>query len=214
MSATSFRSELREKVGARYFGWAHFWFTTLSSVAVIAYAATTVKAATTGEWLTIPLTFLFANFVEYIGHRGPMHHKRRGLSAVHQRHTVWHHGFFTHENMCVDDSRDFRWVLFPPVLVGFFFGVFAIPTGLALQYVTTPNVSSLFVATAVGYFLAYEWLHFAYHQKEGSLAGRIPGIAFLRRHHSRHHDPARMNEVNFNISFPVCDYLFGTAAKS
>ena len=38
------------------------------------------------EWLTIPVTFLYANLAEYLGPRGPMHHRRRRLAMVYQRH--------------------------------------------------------------------------------------------------------------------------------
>ena len=43
------------------------------------------------EWLTVPLAFLYANLSEYLGHRGPMHHKTRLLAGIFQRHTVEHH---------------------------------------------------------------------------------------------------------------------------
>ena len=32
----------------------------------------------------------------------------------------------------------------------------------------------------------------------------------LRRHHTRHHDLALMGRWNFNITFPIADWLFGT----
>ena len=40
------------------------------------------------------------------------------------------------------------------------------PTRLILLF--SANVGWLFVATGVGYFLAYEWLHFCYHLDPGS----------------------------------------------
>jgi hypothetical protein len=75
------------------------------------------------------------------------------------------------------------------------------------------NLGWLFAATGVGYFLTYEWLHFAYHQPEASWIGRNPIVARLRRHHAVHHDPHRMRRVNFNITFPIADWLFGTSAR-
>jgi len=74
------------------------------------------------EWLTIPATFLYCNLVEYLGHRGPMHHRTRLLPGIYQRHTVEHHAFFTDEATSFESSRDYRAVLFPPVLLIFFFG--------------------------------------------------------------------------------------------
>ncbi len=32
----------------------------------------------------------------------------------------------------------------------------------------------------------------------------------LRHHHTVHHDPRLMNRYNFNITYPIFDWLFGT----
>jgi hypothetical protein len=46
-------------------------------------------------WLTIPLTFLYANLSEYLGHKGPMHHKTRFLGQIFERHTICDYLFGT-----------------------------------------------------------------------------------------------------------------------
>ena len=74
-------------------------------------------------------------------------------------------------------------------------------------------MARLFVATAVGYFLTYEWLHFAYHQPPDGFIGRRWLVRELRAHHTLHHDVARMQKWNFNITFPICDTLFGTTHR-
>ena len=161
----------------------------------------------------MPATFLFANFVEYRAHRGVMHHRIPPFSLVFERHTPSHHGFYTHEAMAAESPRDYYMVLFPPILIVFFFGLFALPVGLLLAWLTTANVARLFVATAVGYFLTYEWLHFAYHQPPDGFIGRRWLVRRLRAHHTLHHDVARMQKWNFNITFPICDALFGTTHR-
>src|SRR5207244_1451934 len=110
-----------------------------------------------------------------------------------------HHHFFTHEAMSYETARDVKMVLFPPILIVFFFGVFALPVGALLWLVATPNVGRLFVATAVGYYLAYEWLHFSYHLAPDTFVGRLAIVRALRRHHARHHDPSLMGRYNFNL---------------
>lgn len=35
-------------------------------------------------------------------------------------------------------------------------------------------------------------------------------LAWLRTHHTRHHELARMEKGNFNVSFPLWDWLLGT----
>ena len=71
----------------------------------------------------------------------------------------------------------------------------------------------MFAATAISYFLTYEWLHWSYHQPESSFVGRLWLVRRLRGHHTIHHDLRRMTEVNFNITFPIADAVFGTSAR-
>ena len=206
MELAAFRAQARaEEVGPRYSGVLHLAFVNATALAVIALAAAQLDRP---RWslLTVPITFLYANLVEWLAHRGPMHAPRRLLGLVYRRHTLLHHAFFSAEQMSLDSSRDFKLVLFPPVLLIFFFGLIALPCGLLLAALAGRNVAALFVITAMAYYLLYEWLHLAYHLGAG--APRF--IAPLRRHHARHHDPRAMTRGNFNITFPICDRLFGT----
>ena len=206
-----FRADYRAReIGPRYTGWGHFALTSVASLAVIALAATRAQNVRAVEWVTIPATFLFANFAEYLGHRGPMHHPRPGLALLFERHTRQHHRFYTHEAMRYESARDLKMVLFPPVMLLFFFCALATPVGVLLFYVASANVAWLFVATATSYFLSYEWLHTAYHLDERSWVGRLPFMRALRRHHTAHHDQTLMAKHNFNITFPIADFVFGT----
>src|SRR5262249_45000374 len=208
----SWRDAFRaEEIGPRYSGWLHFAFTTCGSIAAIGFAVSRLAHARPCEWALLPIFFLIANLGEYFGHRGPMHHRTGGLGLVFKRHTLQHHRFFTERTMSCESSRDFKIVLFPPVMLVFFIGVLATPIGLLFYVSVSPNSGCLFAVVAVGYFLLYEWLHFSYHLPEDSLVGRLPLVAALRRHHQTHHDPALMARWNFNITFPVGDRLFGTS---
>jgi hypothetical protein len=82
--------------------------------------------------------------------------------------------------------------------------------GIPLALLASPNVGYLFALTSIGYFLNYEWLHFSYHTAEDSWIARLPGVATLRRHHTLHHDQALMSHYNFNITYPITDWLRGT----
>ena len=92
----------------------------------------------------------------------------------------------------------------------FFFGFFAVPVGAMLYFLVSPNVCFLFVFTAIFYYLNYELFHFSYHLDPQSRLGRLPVIRRLRRNHVLHHDRALMTRYNFNITYPICDRLFGT----
>jgi hypothetical protein len=201
MEIAEFRARTRaELLGPRYSGWLHFGFVNALALSVIAFAAMQLQHPRR-SLLTVPITFLYANLVEWLAHRGPMHNRRRLLGLVFERHTLMHHHFFTHDSMQLESTRDFKMVLFPPVLLIFFFGLFALPIGLLLKLLAGVNVAALFVITAMSYYLLYEWLHLGYHLGLGG---------GLRRHHQSHHDPRNMNRTNFNITFPICDRLFGT----
>jgi hypothetical protein len=209
-----FRTEYeRTEPGKHYRGWAHFAFTSLGSLAVVVFALSRLSELRPLEWLTVPASFLVANLAEYLGHRHPMHHRKNGLGLVYRRHTQQHHHFFTHEAMSYASSHDFRMVLFPPVMLLFFLGAIGTPMGALLFVLATPNVGWLFVATAMGYFLTYEWLHFCYHLPLEHPVARLPLLSRLRKHHMAHHDLRLMGRYNFNITFPLCDRLFGTVWK-
>lgn len=208
------RAAFRERhISKHYSGPLHLATTVSISLFVALLCAVALHEVTALEWLTIPLTFLYANLSEYLGHKGPMHHRTRFLALIFERHTIEHHAFFTDEVATYDTSQDFKAVLFPPVMLLFFIGCFALPVGALLYFLLSPNVCFLFGLTVILYFLNYELLHFAYHMDPGSAVGRLPFMDRLREHHTHHHDRQLMNRYNFNITFPICDRLFGTAYK-
>ena len=74
---------------------------------------------------------------------------------------------------------------------------------------TGPDGAAVF-CTTVGYYLAYELIHFCDHLPEGHPVTRLPGFRYMRAHHRAHHAPMRMHSMNFNIVFPLTDWLVGT----
>jgi hypothetical protein len=205
------RAAFREnRIPARYSGRAHLATVIGISVMVAAASLAMLDDVELSELLTIPLTFAYCNLAEYRGHRGPMHHKTPFLGSIFQRHTVEHHSFFTDKAISFETPRDYRAVLFPPILLAFFFGFFAVPGGAILYLLLSPNVCFLFVFTAILYYLNYELFHFSYHVDPQSWLGRLPVVRRLRGNHVLHHDKALMTRYNFNITYPICDRLFGT----
>jgi len=207
----SFRAAYRrDSIGPQYRGLVHLCFTFSLGCVVIGVSILSLEDVRPLEWLAVPLTFLYANLAEYFGHRGPMHHPRRGLQIVYERHAGQHHRFFTDRHMALESTRDLKAVLFPAVMISFFLVAFALPVGLLLAWLATPNVAWLFVMTAMAYFLNYEALHLVYHLPQDSVAGRVVLVRRLRRLHQVHHDPRLMARYNFNITYPIGDLLFGT----
>src|SRR5512134_1778678 len=117
----SFREQYRQRhVPANYRGVLHLLFTFGVGSAAMVACLLQLEQVRPLEWLAVPLTALYSNLAEYFVHRGPMHHRRRGLGLVFERHTRQHHRFFTADAMQVDTLHDLRAVLFPPVLMTFF----------------------------------------------------------------------------------------------
>ncbi|HXW09210.1 MAG TPA: hypothetical protein VD737_01220 [Steroidobacteraceae bacterium] len=207
----SFREEYRRRhVPRGYRGGRHLFFTFgLGSAALLA-CLLQLEQVQPLEWATVPLTALYSNLAEYFGHRGPMHHRRPGLGLVFERHARQHHRFFTAAAMPVDTLQDLRAVLFPPVLMTFFLAAFALPVAWLLAVAVSANVAWLFGATSLAYFLNYEFLHLAYHLPPRYAVARWPLVGRLKRLHETHHDPRLMTHYNFNISYPLGDWLFRT----
>ena len=213
METVEFRRQYRERqVGKDYSGRAHLAFVLLFSLGGVTVCLWQLDTVRPLEWLTVPLAFLYANLAEYLGHRFVMHRKVPGLGLIYKRHAGQHHVFFTREHMALDGWRDCKAVLFPPILMIFFFGVFATPVALLLAWLFSANVAWLFVATGLLYYLNYELLHLAYHLPEDSRWLKLPFIKRLRRLHHVHHDTTLMASRNFNITYPIGDWLFGTRA--
>lgn len=210
----AFRERYRaEHIGRHYRGGAHFAFTSVFCLGLIALSLMQLHAVQPWEWLTLPLTFVYANLSEYWGHRMVMHRPIPGLRLIYRRHAGQHHRFFTHDTMGYDSTRDFKAVLFPPVLASFFLLAFAAPAGWLVAWFTTENCAWLFVATGVAYFYNYELLHLAYHLPDDHALSRLPGLAALRRLHTAHHDTTLMSTHHFNITYPIGDWLFGTLRR-
>ena len=87
MSLDVIRAEARAGVGPRYNGLLHFAFTTCVGLATIIAAGLQLDHP---RWslLAVPLTFIYANVIEYFGHKGPMHNPVRLLRLVYQHIVV------------------------------------------------------------------------------------------------------------------------------
>ena len=65
--------------------------------------------------------------------------------------------------------------------------------------------------TMAGYYLMYEGLHTLSHIEDSPFLDRLPLVNTVRRMHVLHHNPEFMGTRNFNLTFPICDALFGTS---
>jgi hypothetical protein len=151
-----------------------------------------------------------SNAFEWWIHRYVMHRPVRGLMGIYKRHTLAHHEFFTDAEPTLDNTRDFRIVFFPPYALVAFMAMSLAPA-LILGLAGLPNAGWLLLITNTGLYLNYELFHFCCHVKNDRLVRHIPLVNSIRRHHIAHHNPAIMMERNFNLTYPVADWFFGTS---
>jgi hypothetical protein len=205
-----FRAEFRTQIAPAYAGWVHVALIYALGAAAIWYCARQIAHPSWYEFLIIPVAFCIANAFEWWIHRWVMHRPVKGLMGIYNRHTLAHHQFFTDVEPTFDNTRDFRIVFFPPyALVAFM--VLSLPPAAILPSAGLPNAGWLLLITNVGLYLNYELFHFCCHVRDDRLVRRIPLINSIRRHHIAHHDPALMMERNFNLTYPIADWFFGTS---
>jgi len=186
-------------------------FATLAS-AGIALGVWLLRWAQPSDLWIVPAYLLVANVVEYLMHRFLMH-RPLWPRTLYRGHTLGHHRAFQHESMEIDAWRELELVMMPWFSIVLFF-VATAPIVALCAWALGQGAAGLLVLTAVGSFVLYEGIHALYHfplpvlERLGLLGN--PVFAFLYRHHRHHHRLARMRRVNFNISSPLSDRLFGT----
>jgi len=209
MSIADYREKHKDLYPAHFNGYFYFAFANVVALAGMAGGLWMLRAPTVWEWLTVPGAFVFANFAEWLAHRGPMHNRRALMDILFERHTLVHHSYFPHTDMSVPNHHHWGYVLFPSWAIFLVFAA-AAPVGLVAGVVLGANCGWLFFVTAIGYYLLYEWLHLIHHLPETHAITRSRVGRWLRGHHTHHHNHRLMQRYNFNVSFPIADFVMGT----
>ncbi|MHC8287096.1 sterol desaturase/SRPBCC family protein [Pseudomonas sp. XS1P51] len=205
----AFRTRYRAAIHPLYNPWLHGAFVLLFGGLAIAGFWSTVHQVQPLEWLAVPLTLLFFNFGVYMVHRHLGHHKKSFARMFYARHAGDHHSFFAPGHMTYDSARDWRVILFPAWLIVLHTVVITLPVWWLLEKIDA-NVAGLFGGGLVLGYLMYEVFHACEHLPPENPVTRLPWIRQMRRLHALHHRRELMQERNFNIVFPLMDYLFGT----
>lgn len=206
----AFREEFRERIAPAYLGLAHVALIYALGGAAIFYAVRQMHQTAWYDFLVVPVAFCISNAFEWWIHKYVMHRPVKGLMGIYNRHTLAHHQFFTSVEPTIDSLRDFRIVFFPPyALVAFM--LLSLPFAFVLGMIGLPNAGWLLLITNVTLYLNYELFHYCCHVKDDRIVRYIPLVNSIRRHHIAHHDPALMMEWNFNLTYPIADWFFGTS---
>lgn len=204
----AFRARYRADIHPRYNAWLHGGFVLAFGALCIGLFWSHADNVRPWEWLAIPLAILFQNWGEYMVHKN-MGHRKHGYSALfYKRHTGDHHSFFAQGQMAFETRQDWRVIFFPPWLIV----VYALVT-LAVWWLLSlfnSNVAALFSGAMLLGYLSYEILHACEHLPEQHPISRWPWVRQMRRLHELHHARELMHGHNFNIVFPLWDWVYGT----
>ena len=206
----AFRIDYRQRIAPAYVGWVHVALIFALGAAAIWVCARQITRPAWYEWLVVPAAFLGANVFEWWIHKYVMHRPLKGLMGIYKRHTLAHHQFFTDAEPTIDTTRDFRITFFPPYALVTFIAI-SIPPALALGFLWSANAGWLLMCTTVGMYLNYEFFHWGCHVRDDRVIRHVPLMNTIRRHHIAHHNTALMMERNFNLTYPIADWFFGTS---
>ncbi|WP_417348575.1 sterol desaturase family protein [Ferrimonas sp.] len=209
MSQQGFQQEYRRGIAPGYSGYLHATAVLAIGAAVLGYSAVQLQSPSSWQWLTVLAALLIGNLLEYVAHRWLGHRRTRLLPLFYQRHSGDHHRFFTHLDMLWQSHRDWRVVLFPLYLILLVIVANA-ALGWGLAQLFGENLGWLWLMGTVSAYLLYEICHFTWHLPANHPLFRIRALDAMRERHRLHHHPKWMNRINFNITWPLTDWLLGT----
>lgn len=204
------RAALLAETPRGYSPWFHLAFPNLFGATVIALCLRALEGPSVWQWLVVPGMVLVAIAAEWRFHRDMLHRRAPPFGVLYDYHTVSHHSIYQRGDMDIREPRELRGILFPVWAIVVLLAMTA-PVALLLGWLLGRDAGLLFLATAHGYLLTYEWLHLAYHLPE-RWRGWWP-LRPLAAWHAAHHDPRIMQHANFGVTTPLWDYVRGTARR-
>jgi hypothetical protein len=192
-----------------YRGGLHYGFTVGFALVIGFWSFAHLELLSWRDAWIVPGMVIYANFVEYFVHRIPLHRRIRGLGILYERHAVQHHRYFTERDISILTPLQMYYVLFPAVAIVFFIPL-AGPVAWCVGWFFGTQAGWLALLTSAGYFAWYETFHLANHLPLTHWVHRIPGLSALCRFHRLHHHPAYAKRFNFNVTFPLADWVMGT----
>lgn len=207
----SYRQYFREEIiPTYYYGRLHVLINGLLLLGIIFFSCSKIEAPTFFQFLLLPLMLVVGNIAVFIIHRYILHRKISFFPYAYKIHTQMHHQFFTDEHIVYRDTRDFYILFFPPEVVIVFSFVFCPMIFFMASLLFSFNVAYFLVLGAAIYFILYEVFHFISHLPLEHFLLKFPLFFYMREHHRHHHNPKLMRDYNFNIVYPLCDFIFKT----
>lgn len=162
------------------------------------------------ELFTIPVMLVFGSFVVWAFHKYPLHNRFSFFPYPYKKHTVEHHTLYTYHDLDIKHFKEIPYIMFGVLDVSGFALIFVPILYFLTSFLFNSNVVNLIIACSSGYFIIYEFMHTISHLPNDHKILKFRYFKFMWNHHRIHHHPRVMNKANFNIVFPIFDYLFGT----
>ncbi len=186
---------------------------------IFSFVVVRLPETATGYFFEITLGFLaaivFASFFEYFAHRYIMHHRPPLLGDIPvfreqlKRHAVLHHGAFykqfTHEDDPIGRDISITFSLKEMLIIQ----ACLLPFVILIAFIA-PVIALCFPLVAISHNLLWNIIHQEMHQPEKGTWTRWSIYRFLARHHFLHH---QHTEKNFNVVFPLADFVLAASAK-
>jgi hypothetical protein len=192
--------------------WARLGIFYALCLAAVIFALTLLQGVTFFQLLMIPATIVFANLMEYVIHRFPMHQLPQAIRSMYMSHSGIHHRYFTYKNMEIEKFSDLHEALTNTKVTLRLFAFIVFPLSFLLGLIGV-NFGALFFISATCYFMIYELTHLVTHLPESNILTQLPYFKGAYERHRVHHDTKLMHKWNFNVSFPLLDKVFRTLAK-
>lgn len=208
----AFRKRYNSEHPIKYYsGHAHYFLNVFIPFLAIIICLANIRNFSLWELLAFPLTMIIGNLVVYIAHRWVLHIRLPFFPIAYNEHTLMHHFYFTHQTMELKSNNDILYVLFKPYAIILFLVLLAAPMSLLLGVTLSVNFALIVYATSSFFFILYETFHLIYHlDPKHKIYQYLPFMIPLREHHQIHHDIHQMKDVNFNIIYPLFDWIFKT----
>lgn len=159
--------------------------------------------------LYIVLSVLIMSALEWGIHKYLMHKDSTPipyLSLLYRNHSHQHHGRFYQTFNYEEDEVGRQFALRTEILPNF---LLASPLYLLLLLIS-PTFCIILALTQLFHHITWNVVHNEMHNPASWIIRGIPGYSWLEWHHYLHHKHVNKN---FNIVFPIFDFIMGTAAK-
>lgn len=149
------------------------------------------------------------SFVEHQVHSRLMHKRSiERFKRTFEAHAIVHHGqhyssTFVDEPVAPGEDKEIRLTVRKAPIK-------ALPVALLIAFVSWPG-AVIFVAVVTLHHWVWNKIHLEMHKPEHRGFSKWRAYQFLARYHWLHH---RHPNKNFNVVFPLADYIFGTNIRA